>query len=458
MSAPNILLISIDSLRSDFCSFLNDSERTMDFLDDLAGESTVFERAISPSTWTLPVHASVFTGLYPFEHGLNDGETILGDHPTLAEILVERGYTARSFTHNDWFRTSGMARGFDHEHTRMPGMVQHGFDNLRDGVRDRDSSSITKGTKQLLEAVPVKARKAFFRHRLKGARTVTKAIRRLKSDDAPFCHMVHLNDVHHAYRPHIDYYRKFGEEGLINLHKNVLYQQELKRKRDGIETGNYDIDEDRLELMIDLYRGSILQVDAQIERLVDSLIETGEYENTVIVVFGDHGDLLGERGRFGHGSPICDELVRVPLLIRDPTGQLEASRRSDPAQLNDLYPTLLKLIGESPPPTHSLPLQSDSRDAAFVHYRSGKLNQSSDALDFPESEFPPFKQAAIWKAPDSKLVYYPDEDRYRHDEEMNTDLLPELRAHLENLDPVPARGEKELSANVRSNLKQMGYL
>jgi arylsulfatase A-like enzyme len=451
MTRPNFLIISIDSLRHDFCSFLNENENTMRFLDDFAEQSTVYERAISPSVWTLPVHTSIFTGLYPTEHQINDGETILGDHPTFAELLSEAGYETRSFTHNDWFRTAEMVRGFEHEHTRMPGMIDNGITNIRNGVEDRSYELVKKGITQVSEAPLVKARKAVFRHHLKGSRTVSNSISRLKESSSPFCYMVHLNDVHHAYRPHISYYREFGTEGLRTLHKNVLYQQKLKNNREAIYTGNFKIDQKRLPLMKDLYRASILQTDRLVKRLVNTLSEIDEAENTVVIVFGDHGDLIGEEESFGHSFSVADELIRVPLLVHDPSGQLKPGRRQSIAQLNDIYPTVLELAGETPPETNSISLLDDSRNAAFVHF-----DKTGQEWEFPRSAYPPFRQHAIWKSTDSKLVYYPDEDREA--EESNSKLRPELDEHFGRLNPVPSKGEARLSEDIQQQLKSMGYL
>lgn len=451
MARPNFLLISIDSLRHDFCSFLNENENTMRFLEEFSKQSTVYEHAISPSVWTLPVHTSIFTGLYPAEHQVNDGETILGDHPTFAELLRDAGYETRSFTHNDWFRTAEMARGFEHEHTRMPGMIDNGITNVRNGLQDRSIEWVKKGTKQILEAPLVKCRKAFFRHRLKGARTVSNSISQLKDTSSPFCYMVHLNDVHHAYRPHIKYYREFGDEGLRALHKNVLYQRKLKENREAIHTGNFEIDEEQLPLMKDLYRASILQTDSLVEQLVNSLYEIEGAENTIVIIFGDHGDLIGEAGMFGHSFSVTEELIRVPLLIRDPTGQFGSSRQQSVVQLNDLYPTVLELAGETPPKTNSVSLLNGSRDAAFVQFE-----KTYNKLEYPHSSYPPFRQHAIWKSPNSKLVYYPDKDLLAKGSDPG--LKSELEEHLARLKPVPPKGKSQLSDDIQQQLKEMGYL
>jgi arylsulfatase A-like enzyme len=453
MSDQNFLLISVDSLRHDFCSFLNNSEETMDFLEDLAAESTVFERAISPSVWTLPVHTSIFTGPYPAEHQVNDEQTVLGDHPTFAEILSENGYETRSFTHNGWFKSGGLTRGFDHDHTRMPGMVGYSVSNFRKGVDERDRRKFVNGAKQVLEAPVVKGQKMFFRYRYKGLRTVKNCFRRLEKRDSPFCYMVHLNDVRHVYRPHIKYYREVGERGIRELHENVRYQETLKDNRHEIYTGRYEIDQDRLDLTKDLYGASILQVDALIERLIDRLKSLGEYENTVMIFFRDHGDLIGENEMCGHSYSLADELIRVPLLVHGLTGQLEKGWRRDVVQLNDLYPTILKMAGLDAPETNSISLLDESRESAFVH-----LLESTDNIKFRVSDYYPFEQYAIWQSPSSKLVYAPEEDGRELDSDGKSTLAEELNEHLKGLMKIPSRGESELASSTRSQLENMGYL
>ena len=453
MSDPNFLLISVDSLRRDFCGFLNESEDTMDFLNDFAEESTIFERAISPSIWTLPVHTSIFTGLYPAEHQVNDENTILGNHPTFAELLSEAGYETRSFTHNGWFKSGGMTRGFKHDHTRMPGMIGYGISNIRKGIDDCHRSQFAKGTKQVLEAPLVKGRKAFFRHRFKGRRTVKNCFERLKKRESPFCYMVHLNDVHHVYRPHIKYYRQFGDRGIRELHDNVRYQETLKKNRHEIYTGRYELNQDRLSLTKDLYRASILQADALIERLIDRLKLLDEYENTVIILFGDHGDLIGENGMFGHSYSLTDELIRVPLLVHDPTNQLDQGRRRDVVQLNDLYPTILEMAGLDVPGTNSVSLMEESRESAFVH-----LLESTNNLKYPASEYPPFEQYAIWRSPSSKLIYAPKKNSQKFVDDSSSEISEDLDEHLEELVRIPYEGESELSSSTKTQLKNMGYL
>jgi len=103
MNQPNLLLISIDSLRADAVSSIDTSVSTTPFFDELVEQSSLYTAAFSQGVWTVPSHTSIFTGLYPTEHGVYDedavseGEVSLGDHPTIGQKLQENGYETRAF-------------------------------------------------------------------------------------------------------------------------------------------------------------------------------------------------------------------------------------------------------------------------------------------------------------------------------------------------------------------------
>ena len=143
----------------------------------------------------------------------------------------------------------------------------------------------------------------------------------------------------------------------------------------------------------------------------------------------------------------------MPLLIHDPTGQLEQGRRHDVVQLNDLYPTILEMAGLDVPETNSVSLMDESRESAFVH-----LLESTDNLKFPASEYPPFEQYAIWRSPSSKLVYAPEKDSRELVDDNHSGLSEDLDEHLKGLMKISSEGESELSSNTRTQLENMGYL
>ncbi|WP_436930036.1 sulfatase [Halosimplex halobium] len=446
MSAPNILCISVDSLRADFCSFLNQSLTTTPFLESLADESTLYHNTVSPSTWTLPVHASVFTGLYPEEHQINDEGVQLGDHPTFAELLGQRGYSVRSFGHNGWLEQGDILRGFDHVHTPKYGPISKGLTGL-----------VRRGWRKLHEAT--------FRVENEDRFTIDRVIESLSKQSEPFCYFVHLQGVHYPYHPHITAYRRFGDfttHGLYRIHQT---QRELYDSRLNRFLGLSPISDADIEHFKDLYRGCIYEADQLIGEVVETLQEDSLLDDTLLVVFGDHGDSFGTDGIFGHNFTVTDGVVRVPLLVRDPSGELTNEDRNEIVQLNDLYPTVLDAAGCDPPDTRSQSLYSDmTRDSAFVYYSAPE----SMWTDMCESLPPDFEgrlddrlereQHLVWKEEDRKLVWYPRSDRYESIGPRPEELRKELSRHKNALRPVSPGEQRAVSEEVLENIKEMGYL
>lgn len=227
MNQPNILFISVDSLRADYCSFLpGATSDTTPFLESIASESTIYTSAISTSTWTLPVHTSVFTGLFPPEHGILTGKETLGDHPTIAEILSEHGYSTRAFYRNGWLDTGNILRGFD--------VLE------RDGNSAKESTSDTPRLKQLSETIQSFSPKseellrACYKSSIQwrkwsgdnvnnksestgGRRTIDRCVDQLSDTHNPFFWFVHLNDAHWQYTPPSPYHQKFTNRSTPSL-------------------------------------------------------------------------------------------------------------------------------------------------------------------------------------------------------------------------------------------------
>jgi arylsulfatase A-like enzyme len=459
---PNFLFVSVDSLRPDYCSFVNDDERTTPFLDRLSDESTaaVFEKAITPSTWTLQVHGSLFTGLYPPEHGVLDKGRSLGDHPTLATLLNESSYTVESFGRNGWLESGDILRGFTHHHTRYSQHIRKELVTFREGLKERDWETATDGAKWSVLSVLEKLRKRAFRHKIEDALTIDNAVDRLGTVESPFCFFVHLNGAHYVYRPRAPDHRRFGDHSLQHLVWNVQYQREMIDGRPQIYSGEFEFDETQNRITADLYRGAIYQTDTLLERLVSMLQRSDVFDDTVIVVFGDHGDHLGDDGHFGHQFSVDDVLVRVPLLIVDPTGSIPDNRSNEIVQLNDLYPTTLSMAGIDPPETRSVDLTDGSRDAGYVYYSAPEsvIDRFESYSDVSIGSFPPARQYAVWQSPERKAIWYPDEDSYDGPAADDTEFREMIRDHETSLSPVIAGAGEAMSRDVEKNLQQLGYL
>lgn len=445
-SRPNILCISLDSVRADEVSFL-DGKLTTPNLEQLAGQSTVYLNAISPSTWTLPVHTSVFTGLYPPEHGVLDFNRELGDHPTLGQKLREAGYDTRAFFHNSWVEIGGGLRGFE--------MDQDG---------NRTTGPDLSGMKEYLAMILKRLRidKPFYELYLyhnrpqEDERTVRAAADAIDDASDPFCFFVHLNDTHWKYFPPKTLEARFSDAGRFSLRWNQLYwQNRIFENKERYWTGAWKPRRNVSDRMRELYRATIFKADSLVGTLISALEQRGILDETIVVVFSDHGDNFGEDGLYGHHFSVSNALVRVPLVIHDPTDTLEPGTVDIPVQLNDVFPTILQLCGIRPPETNSVDLASESRDCAYVYYHL--VDEAHVDESIPEArrnQTPPRRQYAAWESVERRAVWYPDEETF----DGPIELYKILRSHYESLDVSIEALKQTLDAATKEQLKNMGYL
>jgi arylsulfatase A-like enzyme len=242
---------------------------------------------------------------------------------------------------------------------------------------------------------------------MKDKAVIDATIDAIKSADEPFFYFTHLNDVHVDYEPVAPFYQSFEKHSLFKRYKNLRYQRHIHWNQSDIYANRMEIDKDQVPITEDLYRGCIKQADANIKRLVAALKKAGIYENTILVLFGDHGDQLGWNNMMSHQFSVCDELLRVPMVIQDPTGKLNPGRHTEIVQLNDLYPTVLFFADIDPPSTFSIDLTKESgRESAYVYYRASNdfLSRMKNETGLSLDAFPPAIQYAIWESPERKTI------------------------------------------------------
>ena len=342
---PRIVLVSLDTLRAHHLGAYGYPRDTSPFLDELAAGGVLFERAYSAISVTSPSHASLFTSLYPLQHGvLRNGEKLDESFVTLAELLRERGFATAGFVSTDThFEVTNLDQGFAvFDEPRLPG-----------GEVYRRATG-----------------------------TVDAALRWLEGDagDRPFFLFVHLFDAHLPHRPPPEHSAAVapgspGEER--DLARYLVETQHVdpgafRRGRAGIVKVHTD------------YGGEIRYVDAELRRLYDAVAALGLAQGTLWVVTADHGEGLGNHGYRHHGRHVYDEQVRVPLLFYAEEPSLPARRVSDLVEQIDVLPTLAALAGIDASVLASLgPLQGrsllpllegrdsgDAARAAFVQRRS----------------------------------------------------------------------------------------
>ncbi len=320
VSRPDILLISIDSLRPDHLGCYGYSKPTSPVIDKLAAEGVRCASAVSTTSWTLPAHAAMFTGLVDSTHGLVDNGLRLGDeHRTLAEVLKESGYRTAGFFGGPYLHpTFGLSQGFEHYQSCMTALpdaaTETAIRELSLSDEDPSHSDIT------------------------GPRTVKEFERWLEmpKDARPTFAFVHLWDVHYDYIPPPEYAKIFDPDytGKLDL-RNFSTHQAMFPSMSARDQQH----------MIAMYDGEIRSTDDTVGHLLDALRAKGRLENTLIVITADHGEEFFEHGWTGHQHSLWDELIRVPLIFHWPK-QLKAGRLvTDQVRLIDLMPTILTLAG-----------------------------------------------------------------------------------------------------------------
>ncbi len=297
---PNVLMIVVDTLRWDHVGCYGYSRDTTPAIDRLAADAVRFERAYSTAPWTIPAVASMITGLYPSHHtAISFDRELPGEIDTLAEILRREGYaTAGIISHSAIDSSHNFDQGFDIF--------------LESEARGHDYASTPGVTEQAVEQLAA-----------------------LSSSDAPFFLFVHYFDPHYNYQPHPEIGfaapsagRLSGEEPMADLRQ---MEQELTQ--------------DETRFLLDLYDEEIRFTDAGIGRLLDRLTDLGQLENTIIVFTSDHGEGFLDHAHLGHTRSLYEELVRVPLIVRDPSGIRPGRVVQRPVSVVSLTPTLLDLVG-----------------------------------------------------------------------------------------------------------------
>lgn len=327
-AGPNLLLLTIDTLRFDHLSYNGYYRNTSPTIDSLSEEAVVFDNAYTPLPRTAPALASLLTGSYPHRHGVrSNGHHILAEsNVTLAEILSDHGFRTGAFVHNP---------------------VLSPFRKLSQGFQDY---SEVYGLASQLERIPalrlVKDLGLNTRRRYlldwNASLDIDLATSWLKdcSGDRFFL-WLHYLEPHIPYSPPPRYVGLYGNDYRGKYRWGFSFTPEEQREN----TFGCKLPRKEIRRAVDLYDSEIRYVDDQIGRLMKYLEESGLAENTLIVFTSDHGEGLGEHDYFfEHGDFLYQDNSKVPLFFILPGTNLKAHIRG-PVSLNDVFPTVLELFG-----------------------------------------------------------------------------------------------------------------
>jgi arylsulfatase A-like enzyme len=426
---PNVLFVVLDTVRKDRLSAYGYDRPTTPTLEAFAEEARVYEHAVAPAPWTLPVHASLFTGLYPSEHNATQENPYLEDATTLAESLGAAGYDASCYSSNAWITPyTHLTDGFDDQDNFfkvMPGEFLSGplaraWKTMNDNDRLR---AVADRLVELGNSVHERLA-AGGGEDSKTPRVIDQTQEFIDDSGVNFFSFLNLMDAHLPYHPPEEYVEQFAP-GVDST--------EVCQNSKAYNCGARDIDGGEWEDIRGLYDAEIRHMDDQLGRLFEWLKTEGYWEETMVVVCADHGELHGEHDLYGHEFNIYDPLVNVPLLVKHPEIEPGHDEQTQ-VELLDLYHTVLDATGvegrgESLEPERSLLSEQyrerESGEYAFVEYHQPvvELNQleskaSEAGIDLPtDSRFYSRMRAA--RTPAAKYIRnerIPDE-AYRIDED-----------------------------------------
>lgn len=364
--APNILLVVMDTVRADHLSTYGWPRPTSPTLSRLAAHGVRFAHARSTAPWTLPSHASLFTGRLPHELSVGDSLPLDATHPTLAEVLARRGYATGGFAANTYYCNSrfGLDRGFAHYEDYVETREVSAAEALR-------CSEVGRRLLQLAGLAGLRL-PVDHSHRRDAAEMNRSLLAWLdgRPDPArPFFAFVNYFDAHDPYIPPPGFTQHLGTVPVTPEDWNVLHAWTRTSKRDQSER--------ELTLARDAYDDCIAAIDDQLGRLLDELERRGALANTLIVVTADHGESFGEHQLFGHWRSLYRPELHVPLVVVEPGGGgpgIGGRVVEQPVSLRDVPATILDLAAPGAP--HPLP----------GHSLAGFWNGRGGPADVPVSE------------------------------------------------------------------------
>jgi arylsulfatase A-like enzyme len=377
---PNLLLIVMDCVRASDFGTIPIPSRPMPETERLRAESVVFPRAVTTSSWTLPSHATLFTGLYPWEHGIHaKGSLALRpDTRTLSRALRELGYATISLSGNGFISpATGLGEGFDftnwarwwEPYVRTAGL-ESSYPPLGSGSGAGTTSPTheNKLSRMIESALPSLLLRFPFLFdgfnrlatQLSGSNSSSyevspwierrfEAWLKCQSMDTPVFGFINLIDAHDPY---------LTDPRIVRGLREWWRRSRVSQLRLDYYLGRWGSGESEFHILHQLYLEAIRRLDNRIGNLIRILKESGRWDNTLLILTSDHGNAFGEDGKMFHGLTVDDSVIRVPMWLRLPHGQFGGTEGLGWASLVDVYPTMLSAAGVSPMPISSgYPLQ-----------------------------------------------------------------------------------------------------
>jgi len=438
----HVIIVSMDTTRADHFGFMGNPSIKTPRLDAIAAESIVLTDCMTVSPTTLPSHTSLFTGKYPHHHGSAwNGYMVHPDNVMLAEILKGAGFTTAGFAGSFALdKRFDIDQGFD--------TYDQTFDLLLDGGRaggnQRRAEQVTDAVVAYLDAREIPDRLFLF---------------------------AHYFDPHQPYAAPVPFHGMYDPKGGLALSPIIEIDEGLEYDPEKQQVGRR---------LIPLYAAEVSYMDFHIGRLFDELQQRGILDDAILLVTSDHGETFMEHQRyFNHGKSVYQTTMHSVCVIRLPGGEGGGRKIEELVANIDLLPTLLDILGISPPPGIdgvAIPL-GVTRDIVDQRTRFGQATLPRNRHETDPRWFNILKARYI-RSGQYKLIQTPYreteelydlesdpgeqrnllEDPSQETLEIAARLRVELTAWAESADPLPSRFDPSQMDDTIERLKSLGYL
>jgi arylsulfatase A-like enzyme len=348
---PNIVMMVMDTARAESLSCYGNDEKTTPFLDKLAEENVKYERAISQAVWTLPSHASIFTGKYQSEHGANRYNKSFDGLDMVQEDLREEGYNTIGLVNVAYLWPQfGFDQYFDdYEYINKNYISRKGI------IEDVDSDASKLGKlKQVIKSAyskeGLKGVYGLFNYIAKeslllkdsGAKeTNKKALEKVEDSDEPFFMFLNYLEPHGPYTPPFPHSHKYLDNKLrwLSITPWSAFSDFVEKDMRRFYASDKEEDEEELSELKNLYHAELNYLDSQIAKLYKKIKQ--EHPNTIFIITSDHGEAFGENNHYEHFASLHDQVTRVPLIESYPDGRNETVE--GPRESRQLHDHLIEL-------------------------------------------------------------------------------------------------------------------
>jgi arylsulfatase A-like enzyme len=466
--SPNVLLIVLDTVAASHLGLHGYSRATSMTLDELADRGIQFDSARASSSWTLPSHASMFTGRPLHELSVGWLTPLDGTKKTLAEFLGERGYATAGFVANTFYcaTDSGLARGFVHyddfifpelTFLKTAVLVQRALEVFQASAYFAEDwlrwAAVFPYVERLWQALDTDRKDA-----PEIGRELLGWLSERAQPERPFFAFLNYYDAHHPYQLPTGRLHRFGIEPTDDYQRILIQQWGTIDKTTVSPAG--------VAFAVDAYDDCIADLDEQLGTLIDELDRRGVLGKTWLVITSDHGESFGEHpGIFSHGLSLYETELHVPLLIIPPGGTRAKEIVKESVSLSDLAMTVVEFTGqqsESPfpgvslsrfwkthkPPTPGRSLLASPPLAEVVpndpHQRDywGLPRQLSPLASVKQGEWSYIRRQADGQEELFRLPDDPKEQRNLASDPSAQDTLARMRADLDHVTAGPLSPER----------------